>query len=151
MEQVIDISGLIMNFIQQVEIHGHIGMLEIGINLLLHSVVLVVMYQHQQFICLDTLLLHGNNLFIIMMIKVNVDAVLHVVEMVLVVVILVVVVVIYFFAVVLIVVVIIVVGIIVVMLVVVDGIIVGEHLLSQEEVMLNLLTNIHSFLQLVLI
>ena len=141
-----------MNFIHKVEIHGHIGMLEIIINLLFTGLGYQEIKHNQQSTCLATLLLLGNNLFIIVVIKVNVDVVDNVVEIILVVVILVVIVVAVGIVVVLhIVAVIIVVGIIVVVLVVADGIIIGEHLCSLERQILDLELNEHSFLQLVLI
>ena len=93
----------------------------------------------QQFICLLILQLLGNNLFIIMIIKVNVDAVVNVAVIIVVVVTLAVIAVIGYFAVVKVAVVINVVGIIAVIPVVVDGIIIGEHLFSLEKLLLNLL------------
>ena len=127
-EEMVDISGPFMISTLQVATHGLIGMQVITMILPLISTVLEETGTVQPIIYLLIPVSPGNNLSIIMVIKVNVDAVVNAVEILVVAVTLAVVAVGDFGAVQVIAVATNVAGIIVVVLAVVDGIIVGVHL-----------------------
>jgi hypothetical protein len=78
-EQVTGISGLFMIFTILEVILGLIGMLVIGMSLFSTSIVFLVMLPVQLSICLLIQLSPGNKVFIIIVMRVNVDVVGNVV------------------------------------------------------------------------